>query len=175
MAMGGQSTETLRREYYSTLLPEAGVAADAFVPALELLVELAEAEMLWRVAGRGAATALDQLRGRGITVGVVSNSDGRVAWGCERAGLAGHLDFIIDSHYVGVEKPDPRIFSLGLERAAVAAEDAAYVGDLYSVDVLGSRQAGLTAVLYDPFDLNPGADCVRIRHLIDLLELVDHH
>ena len=51
---------------------------------------------------------------------------------------------------VGVEKPDPRIFRLALARAGVGRPQAAYVGDLYSIDVLGARAAGLRPVLLDP-------------------------
>jgi putative hydrolase of the HAD superfamily len=51
---------------------------------------------------------------------------------------------------VGVEKPDPSIFHLALEQARGPGAAAVYVGDLYSVDVLGARGAGLDAVLLDP-------------------------
>ncbi|HXG64093.1 MAG TPA: HAD-IA family hydrolase, partial [Blastocatellia bacterium] len=77
-------------------------------------------------------------------------------------------DFFIDSFLVGVEKPDRRIFHIALEKAGVSAQEAAYVGDLYSVDVLGARQAGLLPVLYDPYQLNPEADCLKIQTIGDL-------
>ena len=66
------------------------------------------------------------------------------------AGLVGHLDVVIDSGVVGVEKPDARIFGLALGEARVSAEEALYVGDMYSVDVLGARRAGLDPILLDP-------------------------
>ena len=74
-------------------------------------------------------------------------------------GLGRHLDFVIDSSQVGVEKPDPRIFRIALERAGMAATDAVYVGDLYSVDVLGARAAGLNAILMDPGACWGARDC----------------
>ena len=52
------------------------------------------------------------------------------------AGLAAHLDFVIDSSVVGVEKPDPRIFALGL-RAARAWRAAR--GGLRGRSLLGRR------------------------------------
>ena len=63
---------------------------------------------------------------------------------------------------VGVEKPDPRIFHLALERAGVAAAEAVYVGDLYSVDVVGARAAGLSAILMDPGACWGSRDCPSV-------------
>jgi len=51
---------------------------------------------------------------------------------------------------VGVEKLDPRIFEMALARAGVRPAEAVYVGDLYAVDVLGARGAGMEAILIDP-------------------------
>ena len=104
----------------------------------------------WDTPDPGAAPALDLLRRAGVGAAVVSNSNGSIRGIVEALGLAGRLDFVIDSSVVGVEKPDPRIFALALDRAGVDAGEAAYVGDLYSVDVCGARAAGLTAVLLDP-------------------------
>jgi len=59
------------------------------------------------------------------------------------------LPLVIDSTEVGVEKPDPRIFQIALDRMGVSAADALYVGDLYEVDVVGARAAGLDVVLLD--------------------------
>ena len=57
----------------------------------------------------------------------------------------------MDSHIEGVEKPDPQIFRIALERMGVAPERALYVGDIRSVDEVGARAAGLHFVLIDPF------------------------
>ena len=87
--------------------------------------------------------------------------------------MAGYFDFFIDSFHVGVEKPDPRIFQLATSRALVEPAQAAYVGDLYWVDVVGAREAGLLPILYDPFLLNPDVDCPRIGAISDLLTTTD--
>jgi putative hydrolase of the HAD superfamily len=114
---------------------------------------------LWTATEPGAAEGLMLARDSGLGTAVISNSNGAVAEILERLDLARHLDFVIDSSRVGVEKPDPRIFQIALERAGVRPEDAAYVGDLYSVDVLGARAAGLQAVLMDPGRCWPPRDC----------------
>ncbi|HVG21994.1 MAG TPA: HAD-IA family hydrolase [Blastocatellia bacterium] len=173
VAEGAGSTEKLKAQFYSTLLPEIGVPADKLQRAVECVLKLAQAEMLWRKADESTALTLRELKERGLTLGVVSNSDGRIENAFEQAGLSTYFDFFIDSFLVGVEKPDPKIFHIATERAAVAPSQAAYVGDLYSVDVVGARDAGLLPILYDPYELNPQADCIRIRMLGDLLGLVD--
>ncbi len=61
-----------------------------------------------------AAKALQRARDAGLIVGVISNSNGSVQRALEIAGLAPHLAFVIDSRVVGISKPDPRIFALGL-------------------------------------------------------------
>jgi putative hydrolase of the HAD superfamily len=173
VAEGAGSTEKLKSQFYSTLLPEIGVPADKLQRSVECVLKLALAEMLWRKADESTALTLSKLKERGLILAVVSNSDGRIESAIEQAGLTSYFDFFIDSFLVGVEKPDPRIFHIATGRAGIAPTQAAYVGDLYSVDVIGSRSAGLLPVLYDPYDLNPEADCIRIRMLDELLGLVD--
>src|SRR5262245_38434023 len=89
---------------------------------------------LWNRPDPAAPAALRLVKEAGLIAGVISNSNGSVRSILEETGLAPDLDFIIDSAVVGVEKPDPRIFRHGLERARLAPESAFYIGDLYSVD-----------------------------------------
>lgn len=142
--------------------PEAERAVQAAVAARHA------AARLWTRTVDGTAGTLARLRARGYILGVVSNADGRVDSYLANAGLLDHFDFVIDSGRVGCEKPDPRIFRLACERAGVAPAGAVHVGDVYEVDVLGARAAGITPVLLDPDDLLPAADCVRIHALSEL-------
>ena len=65
---------------------------------------------------------------------------------------------VVDSRLAGFEKPDPRIFLPALDALQVAPAEALYVGDLYEVDVVGARRAGMAAVLLDPAGLNASRD-----------------
>lgn len=168
---GAGTTDQLKRQFYTTLLPEIGLDADKLSDAVECALTLAQAEMLWRKADPTTAPALRELKRRGFALGIISNADGRVESSFAQAGLTEHFDFFIDSFRVGVEKPDPAIFQFALEQAGVAPHEAAHVGDLYAVDVIGARRAGLLPILYDPGEINPGADCLRIRQLDELLTL----
>jgi putative hydrolase of the HAD superfamily len=118
-----------------------------------------------------ALAALHRLREAGVVTGVISNSNGSAALALERAGLAPHLGFVIDSTVVGMAKPDPRVFVLGLDRAGAAAGQAIYVGDSYFVDVLGARQVGMGAVLFDPGGLWAPRDCPIAAGLTAAVEL----
>jgi putative hydrolase of the HAD superfamily len=117
---------------------------------------------LWTEGEPEAEAALTLARARGLQTACISNSNGTVATILEGLGLGRHLDFVIDSSRVGVEKPDPRIFRIALERAGVTAAEAVYVGDLYSIDVIGARAAGMTAILMDPGACWGSRDCPSV-------------
>lgn len=118
-----------------------------------------------------ALDAILAVRNAGLVVGVISNSNGSVRMALDKAGLGQHLAFVIDSTVVGVAKPDPRAFQIGLEAAGVAAADAAYVGDSYFVDVVGSRNVGMTGVLFDPGGCWGERDCPTATALRATVEL----
>ena len=121
---------------------------------------------LWHLPDPSAAVVLRTLAERGIRAAVISNSNGSVRAILTELSLATHLDFVLDSAELGVEKPDPRIFRIALERAGVAAEDAVYVGDLYSVDVLGARSVGMEGILLDPGGCWGERDCPQAPGLL---------
>jgi FMN phosphatase YigB (HAD superfamily) len=112
-----------------------------------------------------AAEALSRLRAAGIVTGVISNSNGSVRQALDAAGLLPQLAFVIDSTVVGIAKPDPRVFRLGLEAAGVDAREAVYVGDSYFVDVRGARAVGMGAVLFDPGAVCGPRDCPTAKSL----------
>jgi len=149
--------------HFGAMFGRLGYSADeirAAAPHVE--AEHARAN-LWTVPQPGAAEGLASLRGAGYTVGCVSNADGTVEGLLSGAGFAGCLEFVVDSGAVGIEKPDPRIFHLALERAGARADEALYVGDLYPVDVVGARGAGIEPVLLDPLGRYGDRDCRTAR------------
>lgn len=109
---------------------------------------------LWSAAIDGTVEAISELQSEGIRIAVVSNSDGSVRESLSRAGFDGLFEFVVDSHEVGLAKPDPAIFAHALGRLGVDAASAWYVGDSIYHDVVGGRGAGLAAtVLIDPLGL----------------------
>ncbi len=131
----------------------------------------------WRWPLPDSVIALAALVAAGMPVGVVSNASGQIEEVLHRSGVCQVGDgahtsvrVIIDSHVVGVAKPDPAIFEHalvhfdGIERHRIA-----YIGDSITMDVGGARAAGLHPILLDPFDDHPDADFDRIRSLLELL------
>ena len=120
-----------------------------------------------------ALRALSALKARGARLAIVSNWDVGLVDRCRELGLTDVLDAIVGSATVRTEKPNPAIFDLALSRLGVDARDAWYVGDLYAVDVLGARAAGLRPILLDRHGLLANLDCPRIRSLLELPSLYD--
>jgi HAD superfamily hydrolase (TIGR01509 family) len=117
------------------------------------------ASALWRMVMPGVPEALARMQRQGLTLAVISNSDGTCAKSLEAAGLLRYLSFVIDSAEVGVEKPDPRIFEIALARGGADPRRTLYIGDLYHADVVGARAAGLHALMLDPYGDWPPMDC----------------
>jgi putative hydrolase of the HAD superfamily len=166
---GALSTETpaTADRYLGLILEELGVREAPVVAAMGAWRAGYNPPVgLWDVAEPGAEAALRLVREAGLGAGVISNSNGSVRRILESLGLARFLDFVLDSSEVGVEKPDPRIFRLALGRAGLGPQDAVYVGDLYSVDVLGARAVGLQAILLDPGGHWGARDCPTVPDVV---------
>lgn len=161
--------------YFNLVLNHAGVPqGDATDAALNELREYHRHDNLWEHVEADVAPALAALKDRGLKLVVVSNANGRLRHLFDRVGLTKWFDHVLDSHEWGVEKPDPRLFRLALEQSGADASRTVHVGDLYHVDVVGARQAGLRdAVLFDMAGLYEGIDCPRVVSLAALVEWID--
>ena len=163
--------ETRRQPYFVALLEHLGVESTLADVLIERFDAAHKHGNLWRKMLPSTPAVLTELRKRGFTLGVISNADGRMAAILQKCGIAELFDTLIDSHEVGIEKPDPRIFVLALDRLNTRPDQAIYVGDIYGIDVVGSERAGLQSVLLDPFGRYDGVPCRKIRHLRELLKM----
>jgi putative hydrolase of the HAD superfamily len=93
--------------------------------------------------------ALERLRRKGATLGLITNYDTRVFAVLDALGLSPLLTEVVIPAHVGAAKPDPAIFAHALRRAGVRAEDAVHVGDELDDDYRGAEGAGMKAVLLD--------------------------
>jgi HAD superfamily hydrolase (TIGR01549 family) len=165
----GRTTDSTRGPiYFAEVFRQLGIPEERFAALAQRLWARHAERNLWCGVREHTAETLEQLRASGLKLGVISNADGRVEALLELLGLRGHFDFVIDSTVVGVEKPDPRIFRLGLEQAGVEAHEAVYVGDVYEIDIVGARGAGMLPFLIDPLGRFDQMDCERIAGIDEL-------
>jgi HAD superfamily hydrolase (TIGR01549 family) len=99
---------------------------------------------------------LEELRARGIKLGLVSNTGRDLAAFVAHHGL--DIDVALSSGSHGKVKPDPSIFRAALDRLGVLAEEAAMVGDSPEDDIEGARALGMRAFLVDRDDRFPAYD-----------------
>jgi putative hydrolase of the HAD superfamily len=116
----------------------------------------------------GVVETLRALRARGVHLGMVSNIDEEdLHHLIDRGELRVHFDSLLSSEAASSCKPDARIFTLALERAGCAPEEALFVGDSLPQDIAGANRAGLRSVLlWHRDDKPPPADVARPRHVI---------
>jgi putative hydrolase of the HAD superfamily len=127
---------------------------------------------VWTSRDPQALDAIALVRSRGLRAAAISNSNGSVRSVLDAVGVAAHLDFVLDSGEVGIEKPDRRIFDLALARAGITADEAAYIGDFYTIDARGAGAAGWRAVLLDPGGFWGTRDCATAPDLLSAVRLL---
>jgi putative hydrolase of the HAD superfamily len=115
-----------------------------------------------------ALPTLERLHARGYALGVISNFEEWLERLLESLGVTKYFPVRVISGIEGVEKPDPAIFRIALDRAGVSPQESVYVGDHPYFDVDSARRAGLFPVLIDRRGRYPDADGVRITSLEDL-------
>lgn len=115
---------------------------------------------------------LEQLRQRGLQLGVVSNREQPLQEELLSLGLLDYFDLVLAAGEVGWWKPDPEIFQHALGHLGIPAGRTAYVGDNYYADIVGASRAGLQPILLDPDELFEEADCPVITAIGQILDLL---
>ncbi len=121
-------------------------------------------ESLWKDYPDTKPT-LDDLAGRDIEVGLISNATDLARRVLRRLDMEKYFDPIIISSEIGHRKPEREIFDIALNEAGAAPSRTLYIGDKYAVDVKGANRAGMNTVLIDRGNVFPDASCVRIPDL----------
>lgn len=118
--------------------------------------------------------ALEELAGRGITLGVVSNFEPWLADILALQGIDHLFAAVAISGVLGVAKPDPGIFEAALAEAGADPSATVHVGDQPANDVAAARAVGITPVLIDRFARYPEPDGAhRVEDLGGLVKLVN--
>lgn len=77
---------------------------------------------------------------------LVSNFYGNVQAVLGDFGLLQYFDDIIESAVVGVRKPDPAIFGLGVERLGLSGDSIVVIGDSYTKDIVPASKNGCQTI-----------------------------
>lgn len=85
---------------------------------------------------------------RGVTVAVLSNSEGRLRELLTEIGIADPFAAIIDSGRLPFAKPDPRIFAHTLAELGVPDAVPVHIGDSWTADVEAALAVGWHAIWY---------------------------
>jgi dephospho-CoA kinase len=162
--------QALFRDLYSRLLHRLGID-----DGNDGLVERIVTEypyVRWCVVYPQVRGVLDVLKRRGVSMGMISNAYPSLLEVLDFLDLSHYLDPVIVSALIGVEKPDPRIFRIALDRMGWPAEQTLFVDDV-EANVIAAQAQGMVGVLIDRDDRVPGAQVRRIRRLDHVLTLLD--
>lgn len=134
------------RELMSKLLSGAGIAEPGAL--VDWLYTQQATRNLWRRPIEPMLDLVRELRGKGVAIAALSNSEGHLRDLLEEIELAPLFDAVVDSGRVGIAKPDPRLFAYTLEVLAVTPSVVVHIGDSWSADVEGALAAGWHAIWY---------------------------
>lgn len=133
-----------------------------------------QTQRVWNRILPGVPEALKILKDAGLQLSVVSNSNGTVGKILESLDLDSFFHRIFDSHFIGYEKPDPRIFTHAIKTCKAEPETTVHVGDLYHVDIIGAWEANIKAVLLDPYGDWEDYECPRLPDLLTLAKKISN-
>ncbi len=141
---------------------------DAFDESVrDTLVANTQQSANWDQMLPGTREAIERIR-RKYAIAVISNADGKIDAVLTRCGICDCFASITDSGTIGHEKPHPAIFAAALREMKADPAESLYVGDVYSVDYLGARNAGMDAVLFDVSGAYRGREFPRVESLTEL-------
>ncbi len=161
--------------YFEGIFRCVGVKDDDLIR--EVLADLAAIHRksnLWDQVHSEVYRALMKLRDLEVHLGVISNANGTIRRKLHHLELLEFFETVVDSGEEKVEKPDPEIFHRAMDRMEAEPLHSLYVGDMYHIDVVGAKAAGMHVMLLDPggahFDRN---DVVRISSISDLVSWIE--
>ena len=106
------------------------------------------------------------------TLGILSNGNSYP----KTLGVEEYFQFVILAQDVGIEKPDPEIFRLAIEKAGCLPDEFLYVGDSQEDDILGAKKAGVKIAWYNrtraqlhPNIPRPDYEISKLNTLLEIL------
>jgi len=163
-----------RRTIVATALERLGLPDDGLSERISTRLNVLRDEAIAPLPG--AIEALDELRGRGVRLGLLTNGSARhQRWKIERFALETHFDYVGIEGEVGFGKPEAEAFLRALRALGAAPADAWMVGDNLVFDVGGAQAVGMHGVWVDirGRGLPEAPVAVPDRIVTSIAELVD--
>jgi putative hydrolase of the HAD superfamily len=162
------------------MLWQGGVRGDAASRESAWLWQEQPRHNLWRKPVAGMIELVRELRGRGVRVGILSNSEGHLAELVAELGWSADFDTIADSGKLGIDKPQPGIFRHVCAELGVTCRELVHVGDSWQADVEGALGVEAKAVWFDaqhrertlPAGVYGAASAAELREVLARLGLV---
>jgi putative hydrolase of the HAD superfamily len=167
-SMSAERSRTLWVHIYERCLVELGIEDGALAGELFAVFSDVSTYRLFP----DALPAIRQLRATGYILGLISNFEGWLEDLLIELEVGHVFDVAVISGLEGVEKPDPKIYKIALEKAGVEPKSAVHVGDSLSLDIQPAAQVGMKTVLLDRAGRHPEVDCPTITSLEELPALV---
>jgi HAD superfamily hydrolase (TIGR01549 family) len=146
--------------------------AEAQALAPQLNTYMGEAYKPKSIVPEDVMRVLPVLQQGGYVLAVISNREKPYLEEIQTLGLAPFFELVLAGGELRMWKPEPHIFVHACEQLKISPTEAAYVGDNYFADVVGSRRAGLRPVLYDPRGIFPDPGCSTIASFDELTTIL---
>ena len=117
---------------------------------------------------------LTALQEQGYRRGIISNWSWNLRDRAVQVGLDRFFELVWASAYAGCNKPHPQIFEQALAQMDLLPERALYIGDSYTHDVVGARNAGVDVLLMDRPGTAGEVDCPVIGDLWGIWGALNH-
>lgn len=86
----------------------------------------------------------------------------------ESSGILKYFKTITTSEDVGVKKPHRKIFETALQNASALVNESIMIGDNLEADILGARDVGMSAILYNYYNQEISGDFRQVLKMKDL-------
>ena len=144
--------EELRARRFKEAFDNLGINDDELASIFE--EEYMETITNYNEVVDGAMELLDYLKPNYqlhiITNGFVEVSKRKI----ETSDLNGYFDTVTYADEIKILKPDPRIFTVALEKAGATKEESIYIGDDWIADAVGAKEFGMESIFFDRLDEN---------------------
>lgn len=125
-----------------------------------------------------AFSTLLYLKSKSYKVGLITNGKELKQWEkLVRLGIYPFFDEIVTSESVGVEKPDPEIYEIAMNRLNVTSGTSIMIGNNFDVDIMGAYNVGMQSMIINSEITSKQQEKLdelnyQVRHLDSLIDIM---